>query len=93
MTQAHVDATDFHLDSEHFENIHCQLREMRITCHLNSNIALVLERKKQKTYILIRSRTKTIHLSPETFARICDSKLNLLLLKSYIEDQSVQYEY
>ena len=87
MTQAHVEATDFHLNSEHFENIHCQLGELRITCHLNSNISLVLERRKLGTHILIRSRTQSISVTPETFDKICDSKRNLSLLRSYIEDQ------
>ena len=92
MAQALLDLVDFHLSREQHKLIHYQLREMWITCHLNSNVALVIERKKNKTVISMKSRSNTIKLTPGTFERICDYKPSVVLLVSYMEAQRQQQQ-
>lgn len=86
MAQAQIDAVNFHLQSDTFENIHCDFRGKIITCKLNDEVSLILKWTKARVYAYIRQKNRSIKLPVELFEYLCDSKVSILFLKSYLEE-------
>ena len=85
MTQAQIEAAKFNIDSEDFNKIVCELKSGKITCGIDSKVAVIIKCNRAKQpYILIRNGKKCVKLYSETFQLLCDSKISTLFLMNYL---------
>lgn len=84
MTQAHLDAVNFHLHNEDFKSIKCD--QTQISAMINDKVSLIIKRVYKKPYILVQSGKKRIKLSIDTFETMCDSKISVLFITNLLEE-------
>lgn len=92
MTQAQLDAVQFSLSLDYFKDIDCQFTKNKIICDLGENIHLIVKRTKKETYISLQKGTSSIKFPSDIFNLICDSKVSISFLKSYLEEQPIRVE-
>ena len=54
MAQAQLDAANFSLQSDQFQNIYCQFSKCKIICTLDENMYLILKRTKKDDSIILQ---------------------------------------
>ena len=89
MTQAQLDAVNFYLQSDDFKSIYCEFPQKRIMCTFDKNVSLIIKLIKKDICILLKSDKKCIKLLPELFEIICDSKVSVTFLKSFLEQNTL----
>lgn len=87
MTQAQLDAVHFKLFNGDFESVFCDSERKKITCVLSENISIILIRINRDFVVIIEKCKKRIVLPIELFNCICDSKITVSFLKSYLEQE------
>ena len=85
MTQAQLDAKSFKLKDEDFESVIYNSKRKSITCALSQNVSLILKRTRYGLAVIIVKGTKRVFLPIKLFDFICDSKLSIAYLCSFLE--------
>lgn len=84
MAQAQLDACNFYFESGDFKSVHCRLHEHKITCVLNDKVAIVIKGTSKSSYLLLQNGKKCMKLSMDVFDSVCDSKVSVRFLESYL---------
>lgn len=90
MAQAQLDAMNFYLQSDDFKSIYCEFPQKKITCTLDKNVSLIIKQIKKDIFIFLKSGKTCIKLLPEMFELICDSKVSVSFLKSFLEQNRLE---
>lgn len=88
MAQAQLDAANFLLQSDDFLNVLCEFSQRRIRCSLDNNTCLIIKRTRKDTYIFLRKGKTCIKLNPEIYELICDAKVSVSFLRSFLEQNT-----
>jgi hypothetical protein len=69
-------------------NIKWHPKHAKIICILNDDSSLVLTRAKQKTVLTLHSGRKSVDISMDQYEAMCDLKVGIQLLQSFLEGNS-----
>jgi hypothetical protein len=85
MTQAQLDIIDFTMLKENRSNIKWYPVDKKFICTLDDRSFLELKRSRNKTVFTVHVHGKSINLSMDVYETICDLKLGIQLLHSFME--------
>jgi hypothetical protein len=63
-------------------------KDAKIICILNDDSSLVLRRAKQKTVLTLYNGRKSVDISMDQYEAMCDLKVGIQLLQSFLEGNS-----
>jgi hypothetical protein len=63
-------------------------KDTKLICILNDDSSLVLTRAKQKTALTLHNGRKSVDISMDQYKAMCDLKVGMQLLQSFLEGNS-----
>lgn len=92
MTQAQLDAVNFSLQSNQFQNIYCQFPKNRIICALDENMYLIVKKTRKDIFVILQKGKVCLKLSSDLFNLICDSQVSVSFLQSFLEEKMKHFK-
>ncbi|MCG8046162.1 MAG: hypothetical protein N0E48_10985 [Candidatus Thiodiazotropha endolucinida] len=84
MAQAQLDIVNFSLSRPEISRLCCQVNKREIVCWINDSLSLTVKRINSCTQIEIKEGRKKALLSLEQYEALCDLKLGVQLLDSFL---------
>lgn len=85
MAQAQLNAAHFSLTENGICCLSYQFNRKQITCCLDENQSVIIRRSNHSTDIILKIGQKRITLPLDLFETLCDLKISIKLLSSFLE--------
>ena len=86
MAQAHLDVVAFRLCEDGILN--CHVRNDQIISFVGETVSLVVRRRDNANEVVLKEGKKTFPMSLETFEMLCDLKVAVQFLDSFLRGNS-----
>ena len=89
MAQAQLDQhrqeTNTFMHCDGFQSIHFSPSQREIYCQMSDDLKVIIKKTRREPVVILEKGSKRIRLRSELFDTLCEVKVAVLLLKSYLE--------